>query len=88
MAIGSDLQPPGTDDVYVIGDTAITHDAAGASLPGIAPVAKEQGVYVAAAIQAHLSGKGAPPASHFRDQGLLATVGRKTAVIAFGRFRL
>ena len=43
---------------------------------------------MAAAIQARLSGKGAPPAFHYRDQGLLATVGRKTAVIAFGRLRL
>jgi len=88
VLVGPDLQPPGTDDVFVIGDTALAHDAAGASLPGIAPVAKQQGAYVAAAIQARLSGQGAPPAFHYRDQGLLATVGRKTAVIAFGRLRL
>jgi len=88
VLVGPDLQPPGTDDVFVIGDTALARDAAGASLPGIAPVAKQQGAYVAAAIQARLSGQGAPPAFHYRDQGLLATVGRKTAVIAFGRLRL
>jgi NADH dehydrogenase len=88
VLVGPDLQPPGTDDVFVIGDTALTYDAAGASLPGIAPVAKQQGAYVAAAIQARLSGQCAPPVFHYRDQGLLATVGRKTAVIAFGRLRL
>ena len=88
VLVGPDLQPPGTDDVFVIGDTALAQDAAGASLPGIAPVAKQQGAYVAAAIKARLSGKGAPPPFHYRDQGLLATVGRKTAVIAFGRLRL
>jgi len=89
VLVGPDLQPPGTDDEFVIGDTALAHDAAGASpLPGIAPVAKQQGAYVAAAIQARLSGKVAPPAFHYRDQGLLATVGRKTAVIAFGRLQL
>ena len=88
VLVGPDLQPPGTDDIYVIGDTALAHDAAGVSLPGIAPVAKQQGVYVAAAIQARLSDKGALPPFHYRDRGLLATVGRKTAVIAFGRLRL
>jgi len=88
VLVGADLKPPGTNDVFVIGDTALAHDAAGASLPGIAPVAKQQGAYVAAAIQARLSGKGAPSAFHYRDRGLLATVGRKTAVIAFGRLRL
>jgi len=88
VLVGPDLQPPGADGVFVIGDTALAHDAAGASLPGIAPVAKQQGAYVAAAIQARLSGKGEPPPFHYRDQGLLATVGRKTAVIAFGPLRL
>jgi len=88
VLVGPDLQPPGTDDVFVIGDTALAYDAAGASLPGIAPVAKQQGAYVAAAIQARLSGQCAPPVFHYRDQGLLATVGRKTAVVTFGRLRL
>ena len=55
--VGSDLQPPGTDDIYVIGDTAIIYGADGASLPVIAPVAKQQGADVAAAIQARFSGK-------------------------------
>jgi len=88
VLVGPDLQPSGTDDIYVIGDTALTHDAAGTALPGIAPVAKQQGAHVAAAIQARLSGKAVPPAFHYRDQGLLATIGRKTAVIAFGRLQL
>jgi len=76
------------DNVFVIGDTALAHDVAGKPLPGIAPVAKQQGAYVAEAIQARLTGKAGPPPFHYRDQGLLATVGRKTAVIAFGRLRL
>jgi len=76
------------DDVFVIGDTALAHDVAGKPLPGIAPVAKQQGAYVAAAIQARLTGKSEPPPFRYRDRGLLATVGRKTAVIAFKRLRL
>jgi NADH dehydrogenase len=88
VLVGPDLRPPGMDDVFVIGDTALAHDVAGKPLPGIAPVAKQQGAYVAAAIQARPTAKGASPPFRYRDRGLLATVGRKTAVIAFGRLRL
>jgi NADH dehydrogenase len=87
VVVGPDLRPPGMGDVFVIGDTALAHDA-GQPLPGIAPVAKQQGAYVAKAIQARLTGKAAPPSFRYRDRGLLATVGRKTAVIAIGRLRL
>jgi len=82
------LRPLGLDDVFVIGDTALAHDVADKPLPGIAPVAKQQGAYVAEAIKAQLAGKAAPPPFRYRDRGLLATVGRKTAVIAFGRLRI
>ena len=88
VLVRPDLRPPGMDDVFVIGDTALAHDVTGKPLPGIAPVAKQQGVYVAEAIKACLAGKAAPPPFRYRDRGLLATVGRKTAVIAFGRLRL
>ncbi len=88
VLVGPDLRPPGMDDVFVIGDTALAHDVAGEPLPGIAPVAKQQGAYVAAAIKACLAGKTEPLPFRYRDRGLLATVGRKTAVIAFGRLRL
>ena len=88
VVVGPDLRPPGMDDVFVIGDTALAHDGAGKPLPGIAPVAKQQGAYVAEAIQACLAGKAGLPPFRYRDRGMLATVGRKTAVIAFGRLRL
>jgi NADH dehydrogenase len=88
VLVGPDLRPPGMDDVFVIGDTSIARDVAGKPLPGIAPVAKQQGAYVAEAIKACLAGKAVPLAFRYRDRGLLATVGRKTAVIAFGRLRL
>jgi NADH dehydrogenase len=57
-------------------------------LPGIAPVAKQQGAYVARVIEARIRGKDAPPPFVYRDRGLLATIGRKAAVIAYGRMRL
>ena len=43
---------------------------------------------MAEAIKARLLGKTAPPAFRYRDRGQLATVGRKAAVIAFGRMQL
>jgi len=88
VLVGYDMRPPGMDDVFVIGDMALAHDVAGAPLPGIAPVAKQQDAYVAQVIQACLPGKAGPPPLRYRDQGLLATVGRKTAAIAFGRLQL
>ncbi len=88
VLVGPDLRPPGLDDVFIIGDTALAHDVAGEPLPGIAPVAKQQGAYVADVIKAHLTGKPELPPFRYRDRGQLATVGRKTAIIAFGHLRI
>lgn len=88
VLIGPDLKPPGVDDVFSIGDTALAYDTTGAPLPGIATVAKQQGAYVADAIKARAAGKAAPPPFRYRDRGQLATVGRKAAVIAYKRLCL
>ncbi len=88
VPVGPDLRPPGHDDIYVIGDTAQVRDASGAQVPGIAPAAKQQGAYVARAIEARVHGKDAPPPFIYRDRGLLATIGRKAAVITYKRLRL
>lgn len=88
VRVGPDLKPPNTDDIFVIGDTALAHDGAGMPLPGIAPVAKQQGAYVANAIAAQVAGRPALPPFRYRDRGQLATIGRKAAVIVFRRLRL
>ena len=85
VPVGPDLRPPGLDNIYVIGDTAVVRDM---QVPGIAPAAKQQGAYVAMAIEARILGKDAPPPFIYRDRGLLATIGRKAAVIAYKRMRL
>ena len=59
----------------------------GRPLPGTAPVAKQQGAYVAARIVAELQGKAMAP-FRYRDFGSIATIGRKTAVVEVGRLRL
>ena len=63
-------------DISLLGDTAGISD--GDPLPGVAPVAKQHGTYVARCILADLKGKGMP-AFRYRDHGSLATIGRKRA---------
>jgi NADH dehydrogenase len=83
-----DLSLPGHDDIFVIGDTARLDDATGKPLPGLAPVAKQQGKYVARLIAARLAGRPPPPAFRYRHAGNLATIGRTAAVVDFGFLRL
>jgi hypothetical protein len=59
----------------------------GKPLPGIAPVAKAQGAYIAARVVADLEKRESPP-FRYRNLGSLATIGRKSAVVQIGRMRL
>jgi NADH dehydrogenase len=88
VSVAPDLRAPGLDDVWVIGDTAFAMNPDGAPQPGIAPVAKQQGAYVARAIAARIAGRAPGPPFVYRDRGLLATIGRTAAVIAYKRLRL
>lgn len=87
VPVGADLKVPGTDSVFVIGDTAACIDSAGVALPGVAPVAKQQGHHVARTIRAAIKGKTAK-AFRYRNYGNLATIGRSRAVADFGSVRL
>jgi NADH dehydrogenase len=88
VKVGARLTARGSDDVFVIGDTALALDANGEPLPGLAPVAKQQGVYITEVIKARLAGKADPPPFRYRERGKLATIGRREAIIAFGGLRL
>jgi NADH dehydrogenase len=85
--VGADLTIPCDPDVYVIGDAANVMGPEGRPLPGTAPVAKQQGAYVAVKILAELQGKTMTP-FRYRDLGSLTTIGRNIAVVEFGRLRL
>jgi len=87
LPVGPSLMPPGHDNIYVIGDTALARGANGLPLPGIAPVAKQQGAHVARSIVARIAGRESRPFI-YRDRGLLATIGRKSAVISYRGLRL
>lgn len=81
------LHPSSSNRIFVIGDTARCLDAKGAPLPGIAPVAKQQGEYVARAIVSTISGV-TPAPFRYRHHGNLATIGRSHAVADLGRVQL
>jgi NADH dehydrogenase len=79
VIVEPDLTISGYPDIFVVGDAASARGADGSLLPGVAPVAKQQGAYVAKRIRAELKGKACPP-FRYRDFGSLATIGRKNAV--------
>jgi NADH dehydrogenase len=87
VEVQPDLSIPGHPEVFVIGDTALARSGDGPPLPGIAPVAKQQGVYVARLLVDRLAGRQTAP-FRYRDFGILATIGRKHAVIQWGPIRL
>lgn len=85
--VGPDLRVQGRDEVFIIGDVAAATSADGKMLPGVAPVAKQQGAYVAGAIRALLKKKRLKPFA-YSDFGSMATVGRKAAIADFRGWHL
>jgi NADH dehydrogenase FAD-containing subunit/uncharacterized membrane protein YphA (DoxX/SURF4 family) len=88
LKVGSDLSVPGLKNVFAIGDTALSNAWAGQPVPGLAPAAKQAGAYVAKVIRARVLGRKTVPAFVYQHLGSLATIGRKSAVVEFGRLRL
>jgi NADH dehydrogenase len=88
VIVGPDLSIKADPDIFVIGDAAQVRQAQGAPVPGIAPAAKQQGRFVANLIAERLKGNRAPRVFQYRHAGHLATIGRKSAVIEFPRFKL
>lgn len=84
----SNLNVPGHDDIFVIGDTAWVEGPDGKPVPGIAPAAKQQGAYVATVIKSRIEGQTPPMPFRYKHQGNLATIGRGAAVVDMGRFKL
>ena len=88
VKVGANLAVPGYDNIFVIGDTAAAKDAKGNPLPGVAPVAKQQGGYVASVIKARTTGRAEPEIFAYSSAGNLATIGRNAAVVDFGIIKL
>jgi NADH dehydrogenase len=81
VVVGPDLTLPGHPEVFALGDMVRVRASDGSvmDLPGVAPVAMQQGRYAAKVVRTRLRGGTAPP-FHYRDKGNLATIGRGSAV--------
>jgi NADH dehydrogenase len=85
IVVGPDLSIPAHPEIFVIGDMAHFNQD-GKALPGVAPVAMQQGRYVAGAIRDRLENR-EPPPFVYHDKGTLAVIGRAAGVADFGKLR-
>jgi NADH:ubiquinone reductase (H+-translocating) len=87
VIVEPDLSVKGYSNIFVIGDLANFAHQNGKPLPGVAPVAKQEGQYVAKLIKQRLKGKNLP-AFNYNDQGSLAIIGQNSAVVDLGFIKL
>src|SRR4029450_11662575 len=73
VQVEPDLSMPGYPEAFAVGDLAVFLHQDGKPLPGLAPVAMQQGVFVAAAIKATLAGQPRKK-FHYTHKGSLATI--------------
>lgn len=79
VQVMNDLSIEGDANIFVIGDAALSVDRNSKQLPGVAPVAIQQGRYVGKIIKNKIPQK-SRKAFHYVDKGNLATIGRAKAV--------
>jgi NADH:ubiquinone reductase (H+-translocating) len=84
--VNPDLSVPGSNNIFVIGDAAYAVDKDGNPLPALAPVALQQGRYLAKRIRNKIKGK-ETPAFSYTDKGSMATIGRARAVADIRGFK-
>ncbi len=87
VIVEEDLSLKDHPEVFVIGDQAHCKGPDGRPLPGLAPVASQQGKYVAGAIARRLEGKAAKPYVYL-DKGAMATIGRNKAIAEVGPIKM
>ena len=81
VIVEADLSIPNHPNLFVIGDLAnYSHQADGKPLPGVAPVAVQQGKFIAKLIKAKIAEKPLPKFQYY-DRGSLAVIGRNAAVV-------
>jgi NADH:ubiquinone reductase (H+-translocating) len=89
LTVEADLTLAGHPEVLALGDMVRVRDRSGdvVTLPGVAPVAIQQGHYAAELVADRLRGRSTPP-FHYRDKGNVATIGRARAVAVLPFVRL
>jgi NADH dehydrogenase len=88
IQVEADCSVPGHPEIFAIGDVASFSAGLSAPLPGLAPVAKQQGGYVGRLIKARIAATAPPGPFRYRDWGTMAVIGRSHAIADFGRFKL
>jgi NADH dehydrogenase len=83
VKVQRDLSVPGHPNIFVIGDTSSLKQN-GKPLPGLAPVAIQEGNYVGAVIAHCAAGKTHHRPFHYFDKGMLAVLGRSYGVVDIG----
>jgi NADH dehydrogenase len=84
IQVEPDLTLPGHPEIFVLGDMATYPHQTGKPLPGVAPVAIQQGRFAARLIACRLRNRPLPT-FRYRDYGNMATIGRSAAVADFGK---
>lgn len=87
VIVGSDLSIPDHPEIFVIGDAASLAGKEGKPLPGVAPVAMQEGKYVAQIIKKQIPKDQREPFAYF-DKGSMATIGKAKAIAMFGKLQL
>lgn len=87
VIVEPDLSIPGYPNIFVIGDLAHFAHQEGKPLPGVAPVAIQEGEYVAKLVRQRLKGLDLPPFT-YTNAGSLAVIGQNSAVVDLGFMRL
>ena len=87
IVVEPDLSLKHHPEIFVAGDQAHFSHQTGKPLQGIAPVALQQGRFIAKNILKELEGKPREK-FHYIDKGQLATIGRNNAVLEIGRLKL
>ena len=88
IEINADCSVPGHPNIFAIGDVASFTDRDGKPLPGLAPVAKQQGKFVGTLIRNRIEGRIGASAFHYKNWGAMAVIGRSQAVGDFGTVRV
>jgi NADH dehydrogenase len=86
VIVDADLSIPDHPEVFVLGDAACAMDKKGKPLPALAPVAVQQGRYVAHILRKRIPKAQRPPFVYF-DKGSMATIGKTKAIGMFGKIQ-
>ena len=86
--VNEDLSISTYSNIFVIGDASHVKDKNGNPLPGLAPVAKQEGNFVAEVIKKNIINDKNKKKFYYKNRGYLATIGRSEAIVDFGWFTL